>query len=264
MIKKKQRMNKLDMMRLEKKRIMVRSQWQKRWQNALSSVILLGKNLGILSLISLILVGGFLFYRWNGGMRIQNIVWHNDGIISNSTLLQVSGLEYGIPLESISTVKIQENLAKIPGIIPSSIVVKSHFPGTIEITLKSYKVIATDPTGYFWILEDGTRTKSLNTRKKIPIFSCTPPSKDSHLITFLRELQTHDQNAFRDIARVNCDEQGMATLEFNSTPSTLTLNPSGNALLGYLRFKDALLKYPEELRQFQHFNLANEGFLFAS
>lgn len=257
-------MNKLDLMRWEKKRILARSQWKRRWKNALASTILLAKNLGLISLIALILVGSFLFYRWNGGMRVQHISIENESSIPNSTLIQMSGLEYGIPLESISIQNIQDKISKIPGIIPASISVQSHFPGVVEIKLKSYKAIATDPTGEFWILEDGTRTKSLNTRKKIPIFSCQDPAKDARLITFLRELQTHDQNAFRDIARVSCDEQGMATLEFNSTPSTLTLNPSGNAFLGFLRFKDALLKYPEELRPFQHFNLANEGFLFAS
>lgn len=258
------RLSNLELMRLEKRRIIARSQWKRRWHNILDSLLHLSKNLSIISLITIVSVGSFFFYRWNGGLLLKEIIIYGKGNFDSQQIINQSGLEYGQAMEEISLEEIKSRISQIQEIDQNTLEVKRRFPNKIEISFQSRKAIAIDEATGHWILQNGVFSQNLNQRKNFPLFSCPNRQIQTRLITFLDELQTHDQNAYRDISRVSCDEHGFANVEFNSNPANLILNPSGKPLLGFIRFMDALQKYPEELRKFRRFDLVNEGFLFAS
>lgn len=257
-------LNNLEMMRLEKKRIMVRNQWKRHFQSIKEVLIILSKNLTLVSVISLFLIFSFVFYRWNGGLLLKNIYIKSDRPYSYIELLNQAQIEYGMPIENISTEDIRRRLVNNPKIIDSSLSVKYKLPSSIEISFNTHSILGIDENSGQWIQDNSVFVFNQKPQQIFPFFSCRNRQIFVEITRFMGKLQIYDLNAYRDIYRVKCEGQNQIQIEFNSGESVLILNPFKDPLLGFKRYLDILKKYPDELKGFKYFDLVNEGFLFAS
>ncbi len=97
---------------------------------------------GVLFLLVLILLC-VLFFR-SSLSKISVITFEGNTYQTDKELLGISGLKVGAPFFGTSTAKIKDKLSGVPSI--EEITVDKSFPGSIEITVREYPVVAYELT----------------------------------------------------------------------------------------------------------------------
>ncbi len=219
------------------------------------------RSLGGIILLTLLL-GGFLFtYRLSGGFLLREIQIEGLVTIPRSDLIQALELDYGKPMEDISDTLNSEWKSRFPQM--DSIHWEKEFPYKIKVKVYESPFIAQDTNGTELYHKNGSISKSILWSQILPEISCSNVKNPELVTIFLGKFQETDAEAYRDIARVECDH-GLLKMHKVGWKPILIFSPTSDPKDALRRIQWFQKNHGSELQQMQQIDVSDDGFLYAS